>query len=149
MKPETLQAALNSWDARHGYQTAGVAIKVETVVAVDDLETALGLWVGGDGWIARQSAVKTLPREIDDPTQGYVTSAELTTGSATLQIRRSTTEWVLTTLTETDDNDCLADVIELVTVGGGAAVYRRYWKLPDSGATEIIAWRFTGFTGVR
>ncbi len=146
MKPETLTNALDAIEKDHGFAPARLAVTPTTIVDAAALDRLLQSEVG-TGWIARQSTVSMITGGIGDaPSEGGVVSAELAISpQATVQLRRASGGWHVTTLREGEGETRLADTVRHVALGGQIAVYRRYWSLPDDGATEVVAWRLLGF----
>ena len=148
MTAHDLFDGLAAWGKDHGYSSAGISVASEDLTSAQQLEELLQNWNEGAGWIARQSGVIARPDDPDDPTLGWVVGAELALGQQTLQVRRNVSAWTCITLSENDTGDCLTDDVTLLTVEGGAARYRRYWRVPEDGAVEIFACRFVAFDTV-
>lgn len=129
-------------DRGHGYcqVTLKVSSCAEHVRATGEIEHLLRAFPDAAGWIARQSGV-TFPPERDDPGLGAVLEAELGNATESLQIRRHDAAWVWTRLTEGEGDPCLAEDVLLATLGGRAALYRRYWSVSHDGLAEIRACR--------
>lgn len=139
---------LEAWGAGRGFSRAGMTVKREEAATQEQLDVVLRRWSDGKGWLARQSGVRALPRETDDPSLGWVVSAELAKGLQSLQVRRDVDRWICVTVSEVTAGDYLTDDVTLLTVEGGAARYRRYWRVPPDGAAEIAACRFVDFDAV-
>lgn len=146
--PEEILEILGKVSDDHGF--AHLSVNIELVLTnlntPDDVQDLLqrSEWASAVGWIARQSGVIIRP-DADDTSLGAVLEAELGNAAASLQVRRLEGRWVATRIEETLAGDMLADDVVLVTTHGKAARYRRYWKLPESGAAEIVACRLVGF----
>lgn len=153
MRPEDILACLPD---DHGFSRKSVTVSGKETRHLEDVEELVRTWAGkgASGWIARQSGV-VFPPGADDPGLGAVLEAELGTGEASLQIRRIGAGWAWTTFEEEAEEEAGAHVCDDVvlvttpletadTAGPRAARYRRYWRLPDSGAAEIFACRLVG-----
>lgn len=150
MRPDDILACLPD---DHGFSRKSVKVSGAETKRQEEIEDLVRSWAGkgASGWIARQSGV-VFPPGADDPALGAVLEAELGTGEASLQIRRIGAGWACTTLEETAVGAHVCDDVVLVTTplekadtaGPKAARYRRYWRLPDGGAAEIIACRLVG-----
>lgn len=142
--------ALSQCQPDHGFREALVEIGAPTNFSKPEkLEAFLADWAGAEGWIARQSAVDIYATNVTRPTSGHVVTGELTLTDKSIQIRRLPDRWIVSTIYENRGMSCLYDVVRHLTLGHGAAVYHRYWKLPEEnpedGAIQIFAWRFVRF----
>lgn len=134
----------------HGLEAVG--LEVLGPEYLDDskaLDEKISSW-NGTGWIARQSGVcEIVDGQGDDPVLGWPVSAEIVESpkNKSYQIHRMTNGWHITTITEVETEEAthLAETVKHVAKGKRIAVYRRYWSLPDDGASEVIAWRLLKF----
>lgn len=132
------------------FGTATIALAPFERPSREDLTSRLATrpWTRATGWIARQSGVVVRPDQADNPALGDLVEAELTDGLQTFQVRRLPGCWIVTAMIEGAGTVHLTDEIVVVMTNGRAARYRRYWSLPDDGATEVVACRLIQFEDI-
>jgi len=155
MNFEKTLKALSQCQPDHGFREALVEIGAPINFSKPEgLEDFLADWAGAEGWIARQSAVDIYSTNGTRPKNGHVVTGELTIADKSIQIRRLPDRWIVSTVYENRGMSCLCDEVRHLTLKHGAAklgaaVYRRFWKLPEEnpedGAIQVFAWRFVRF----
>lgn len=151
MSADDVIAALKKAGHAQDLKSTGLAPPAQShVSAPEALDKMIAGW-SATGWIARQSGVVTLAAGAgDDTSLGQVVTAELVeTQDVTHQIRRVADGWTVTTIQEVAGATHLMDSVKHIALEKRVAVYRRYWSLPEDGATEVIAWRLAGLEEIR
>lgn len=153
MQPDNLIIALNNVFAgkhSHTYSVANVRIAGPvSIKTTEDIETLLASFGSHVGWIARQSGVEVwrLEGREDAGDLGDILAAELGSDDHSVQIRRQPGAWVVTEFREGEGDTHIAEDISHITVRHGVLKYRRYWSLPEDGASEPVAARLVGIEG--
>lgn len=154
MQPDDLIPVLDSVFGGvdgHAYHSTTLRIAAPNLIkSSEEIETLVEGLKSHVGWIARQSGVEVWGNhERDDATGlGEILAAELGNEDHTVQIRRQPGAWVVTEYHEGTGTAHVAEDISHITVRHGTLRYRRYWSLPEDGASEPIAARLIRIEGV-
>lgn len=154
MQPDDLFiGALNSVSKSKngdGYHAAHLSIADSVLIErTEEIEALLADFGAYTGWIARQSGVEVwgaVERE-DTGDLGAILAAELGCDDHSVQIRRQPGSWVVTEFREGKGETHIAEDIRHITVRHGVLKYRRYWSLPEDGASEPIVARLIEIEG--
>lgn len=154
MQPDVLATALNTIStARDSDQYRAIHLSIvgpRKIERAEEIEALLADLETYTGWIARQSGVEVwggLERE-DTGGLGEILAAELALDDHSVQIRRQPGSWVVTEYREGEGKAHIVEDMCHMTVRHGVLKYRRYWSLPEDGASEPVIARLVGIEGV-
>ena len=153
MQPDDLVMALNEISAASDnnlFSATNLNVvgprMIDKTEEIEALFADLGYYTG---WIARQSGVEvwgSLERE-NTGGLGEILAAELGCDDHSVQIRRQPGSWIVTEYHEEAGKAHVAEDIRHITVRHGVLKYRRYWSLPEDGASEPVVARLLGIEG--